>query len=799
MVHHTNKKSTTQASMILISLALLLVLSLFPAVDARASSGIIIDLSATLSTDTGYTVSGSAVTLAGGYDYRLTGSTNAYTIVVPSGSFNITLHNAGIDAAALGKAAIYLSSGAAVNLTVEGDNTLQSADFNAGINAAAGTTLVMTDTSTGKLTATGGYYGAGIGGGNDKAGGVITINGGEIVANGGNDAAGIGGGNEGSGGTITITGGNITAQGGSYAAGIGAGDGFAAPQSGGNITITGGTVLALGGDSGAGIGGGMGGSGGVISITGGDISAQGGSYAAGIGSGDGFFDAGNAGIITISGGNVFAQKGGSAVNDIGNGYKGSGGTLEISGTSAVFLRNNSCITPTTATHTHMGVTSVSSGKLFGVTVPDGWTSAGAYIIPITVTYDLNGGTGTLPSSQMQHMNTTMTVPESRFITMGDQYAASWNTQADGGTSYAYGSPLTFTENTTLYAFNWTDIVHVTGVTLDSAAETIEDNGSLTLTATVLPANATYPEITWTSSDSTIVSVDQTGKFTGMDGGCATITATADGRSDTCRVQANPGDGGTYDISKYGNGTTITIGAGYAVTLTNTGGATYTNMKIVCGAGAALTIDGVKINDSANANACAISFTGTGNTLTLVGSSMLSSGSCEPGIRVEGSAALEIKGAGRINVTGGKRGAGIGSGSESDGGSITISGGIVTATGGPVVDYGSAGIGGGYKGNGGNITITGGTVTAKSQIWGAGIGSGDGLGMRLTGGNIMITGGTVTATGGSSCAGIGGGYNSSSGTIMITGGTVTATGGMSGAGIGTGGPISAAISQYRAEP
>ena len=787
MIHYTNKKSMAQASMILISLALLLGIFFFPAAHARASSEIIIDLSGTLSTDTGYTVSGSTVTLAGGYDYRLTGSTSAYTIVVPSGSFNITLENAGIDAVPLGKAAIYLNSGAAANLTIEGDNTLLSGDLYAGINVEAGRTLVITDTSTGKLTATGGTIGAGIGGGYNKAGGTITINGGQIVANGGCDGAGIGGGYRASGGTITITGGEVTAQGGGDAAGIGAGDGFAASPlpSGGNITISGGSVLAKGGNSGAGIGGGMSGSGGVILITGGDITAQGGDDAAGIGSGDGFFNAGNAGSIAISGGNVFAQRGSGAVNDIGNGYKGSGGTLEISGTAAVFLRNNSCITPTTATHTHMGVTSVSSGKLFGVTVPHGWTTAGSYIIPITVTYDLNGGAGTLPSSKTQHINTTVTVPESRFITTGDQYAAEWNTQADGGGSaYSYGSTFTFTEDSTLYASDWTDIVHVTGVTLGSAAETIEDNGTMTLTETVLPADATYPEITWTSSDSAVLSVDQTGKITGMDGGFATITATAEGKSDTCVVQVNPVDGGTYDIGKYGNSTTITIGAGYTVTLTNMGGTTYTNMKIVCEAGAALTIDGVKINDSGNANACALSFTGTGNTLILVGNSTLSSGYYEPGIRVEGSTALEIKGTGSINVTGGARGAGIGSGSESDGGSITISGGTVTATGGPVDTYGSAGIGGGYKGNGGNITITGGTVTAKSQIWGAGIGSGDGLGRQLTGGNITITGGTVTATGGSGCAGIGGGYNSSSGTIMITGGTVTATG-SNGAGIGTG--------------
>ena len=61
--------------------------------------------------------------------------------------------------------------------------------------------------NTGSLTATGGTYAAGIGGGERQTAGAITIYGGDVTATGGICGAGIGGGYNGSGGAITITGG----------------------------------------------------------------------------------------------------------------------------------------------------------------------------------------------------------------------------------------------------------------------------------------------------------------------------------------------------------------------------------------------------------------------------------------------------------------------------------------------------------------------------------------------------------------------------------------------------------------
>ena len=148
--------------------------------------------------------------------------------------------------------------------------------------------------------------------------------------------------------------------------------------------------------------------------------------------------------------------------------------------------------------------------------------------------------------------------------------------------------------------------------------------------------------------------------------------------------------------------------------------------------------------------------------------------------------------GKLTATGSGDDAGIGGGSNSDGGKITINGGTVTATGagnGPVGN--SAGIGGGFGGNGGTIIINGGTVTATSGHdagtvgHGAGIGGGgDGGGDGGNGGKIIINGGKVTATSFHG-AGIGGGIGGNGGEITITDGVVTATSTNNGAGIGGG--------------
>ncbi len=72
----------------------------------------------------------------------------------------------------------------------------------------------------------------------------------------------------------------------------------------------------------------------------------------------------------------------------------------------------------------------------------------------------------------------------------------------------------------------TEGVAVISITLDESVFTIEAGSSRTLSATVLPANATDREIRWRTSDATVATVDANGKVTGKKAGDVVIRAEA---------------------------------------------------------------------------------------------------------------------------------------------------------------------------------------------------------------------------------------------------------------------------------
>ena len=206
---------------------------------------------------------------------------------------NVTISNVNINASnntgSESKAAVSTGGQGNVNIELDGTNTLKSGREHAGLEKSKDGKLTITDENgNGKLIATGGEYGAGIGGGKKGNGSNITITGGEVTATGGTNGAGIGGGNKDNGSNITITGGKVTATGGIGASGIGGGE----QGNGSNITITGGEVIAAGGTTGAGIGGGLQKNGEKITVSGdATIKVQGGptdrydGAGAGIGNG----------------------------------------------------------------------------------------------------------------------------------------------------------------------------------------------------------------------------------------------------------------------------------------------------------------------------------------------------------------------------------------------------------------------------------------------------------------------------------------------------------------------------------
>ena len=169
----------------------------------------------------------------------------------------------------------------------------------------------------------------------------------------------------------------------------------------GSLIISGtGSLYAKGGADGAGIGGGSGQTSGAISITGGIITASGGINAAGIGGGKN----GSGSSVNISGGLIYAA--GTGADDIGGGLLGSRGTLSISGSSALFLKNNASPSAATSTHTLYYDETVVQSSAYGYSLPDLWTAgitAYAYIDYCTVSFQTNGA-GTISSTQAGKMS-----------------------------------------------------------------------------------------------------------------------------------------------------------------------------------------------------------------------------------------------------------------------------------------------------------------------------------------------------------------------------------------------------------
>ena len=265
----------------------------------------------------------------------------------------VTLKDVNIDASRGSEAAVSVTGKGDTTIELDGDNELQGGDRHAGLehnqtvdsegNVTSGKLTIQDDNdNAGSLTATGGYFGAGIGGGSAKAG-QVTITGGTITAISG-DGAGIGGGQgnmgsnagnadiEISGGTIEATGGYTSAgigggyygdatikitgdaviknaTGGVYGSGIGGGNG--------DVTISGNAKIenAQGGDTGSGIGGGYGASGTVTIKDDSTVTATGGEAGAGIGGG-----VGGLADVTIEGNATVNATGGVGSAGIGGGY-----------------------------------------------------------------------------------------------------------------------------------------------------------------------------------------------------------------------------------------------------------------------------------------------------------------------------------------------------------------------------------------------------------------------------------------------------------------------------------------------
>lgn len=118
--------------------------------------------------------------------------------------------------------------------------------------------------------------------------------------------------------------------------------------------------------------------------------------------------------------------------------------------------------------------------------------------------------------------------------------------AEGGSTFTVTAANAYGSDSREFTLNIDKpvVIPVTGVKLDKTSLTLQETDSATLTATVEPDNATNKNVNWESSDTSIATVDASGKVTAISAGSATITATAadgSGKSASCSVTVTHGN------------------------------------------------------------------------------------------------------------------------------------------------------------------------------------------------------------------------------------------------------------------
>ena len=110
------------------------------------------------------------------------------------------------------------------------------------------------------------------------------------------------------------------------------------------------------------------------------------------------------------------------------------------------------------------------------------------------------------------------------------------------------------------------VVDVESISLNKTSLALIVGNNFTLTATILPNNATNQNVVWTSSNTSVANVVN-GVVTAVAAGTTTITATADGKTATCQVSV---DNAVIDVESISlNETSLALIVGNNFTLTAT--------------------------------------------------------------------------------------------------------------------------------------------------------------------------------------------------------------------------------------
>ena len=153
---------------------------------------------------------------------------------------------------------------------------------------------------------------------------------------------------------------------------------------------------------------------------------------------------------------------------------------------------------------------------------------------------------------------------------------TWNTLKNYGSNFTIVIPLCPSSNQYPYVYVYgaeievtytAGNVAVTGVTLDKATDSVEVGSTTQLTATVAPSNATNQAVSWSSSNTSVATVNSSGVVTGVAAGSAVITVTtSDGnKTATCTVTVTQPTLVTYKLA-----TSMQPGKSYLIANGNSG-------------------------------------------------------------------------------------------------------------------------------------------------------------------------------------------------------------------------------------
>ena len=228
-------------------------------------------------------------------------------------------------------------------------------------------------------------------------------------------------------------------------------------------------------------------------------------------------DASSTSTITVNNGSLTTGGNGN----VGIYYYWSGtsnagtSSLTVSGNAVVDTRNSQIMAQNKETVVQVGAGSDGNGGI----VFNG--KSGTVYGKVELQDDLTINEGEILTVGK---DASLTVPDGKTLTNNGKIDNSGKLTVDGGT---------LTGNVP------GDVIYkVTGVSLNTDSLSLEVGESETLTATITPSNATNPNVTWSSDNTSVATVDANGEVTTVGAGTATITATAadgSGEKATCAV------------------------------------------------------------------------------------------------------------------------------------------------------------------------------------------------------------------------------------------------------------------------